>query len=82
MPWDPSTTPPRSFVHNETVDAAALNRSLDLAHYYRGQWAAGTAYAVRDLVLSAGALYRRLIAGTTSTEPESDAANWTAATWA
>ena len=63
------------------MDAAALNRALDLAHFYRGPWVAGTAYAVRDLVLSSGALYRRLIAGTTSTEPQSNAANWTAATW-
>ena len=29
MPYDPTVSPPKRFVHNETVDALALNSALD-----------------------------------------------------
>lgn len=42
----------------------------------RGAWAAGTAYAVDDVVTRNGSMYRRKVAGTTATAPESDTTNW------
>ncbi|MGT2493149.1 carbohydrate-binding protein [Cupriavidus basilensis] len=35
----------------------------------RGAWAAGTAYQVNDLVTHDGSTYRRIVAGTTPTNP-------------
>jgi hypothetical protein len=48
---------------------------------WRGSWAAGTAYAVGDAVAytnvgGATSTYRRKVAGTTATVPESDSTNW------
>lgn len=43
---------------------------------WRNAWVAATAYAVGDVVTSAGGTYRRKVAGTTATAPQSDATNW------
>lgn len=44
---------------------------------WRGAWAAATSYAVNDAVTYLGAVYRRIVAGTTGTSPASDTTNWT-----
>lgn len=43
---------------------------------WRGAWAAATTYAVNDAVTYNGSSYRRLVAGQTAGNPESDTTNW------
>jgi hypothetical protein len=43
---------------------------------WRGSWSAATTYSVDDAVTYNGSSYRRLVAGTTGTDPAADAANW------
>lgn len=43
---------------------------------WRGTWASATAYAVNDAVTYNGSSYRRIVAGTTATAPDSDSTNW------
>lgn len=45
---------------------------------HRGNWAAGTVYAVNDSVVYSGSSYRRLVAGITATNPAADPGNWEA----
>lgn len=41
-----------------------------------GTWNSGTTYSVDDLAYYSGSTYRRIVAGTTGTNPASDATNW------
>lgn len=43
---------------------------------WKGAWAAATAYVVNDAVTYGRGSYRRLVAGTTATDPAHDAVNW------
>jgi hypothetical protein len=42
-------------------------------------WAAGTAYVMGEFATYSGTIYRRLVAGTTATAPDSDFTNWVTA---
>jgi hypothetical protein len=44
---------------------------------WRGAWNAGTTYAVNDGVTYGGGSFRRIVAGTTATNPLADTTNWT-----
>jgi hypothetical protein len=60
-----------------TLITAAMLVSTDATEAYAA-WSAATAYAMDDRVILASTqrVYQRLVAGTTATSPELDAANW------
>lgn len=43
---------------------------------WRGTWSSSTAYVINDAVTYNGSSYRRKVAGTTSTSPNTDPTNW------
>lgn len=62
------------------TDAMLVSHNVSEPAAGETAWNAATAYAVGDLAMRSGtnlhSIYRRLVAGTTATAPESDTINW------